>query len=414
MSTTGHYPFSDIYAKIIYKQQENERTFEQIKLIWEFINYDIVIHKGVELEKTIRAFLLLNPKQLFQIISESEYYNTIDNIEVLDIDIMNDLIKSIENIPNQKDWRGITLNGYKEPKTPKYSIPQMRLINQFKTYLQNKLDEITKPKVKADKQPLDDLNQFFWLLDGYFTNVSLQPTGDFQVNKIFREYWSDKLIADVGHRAFLFVKSQLIENNNNKILINSVNAEIKKIDLLISKLESDKKLNNGFVIESNMSINSLFVEFKNDFYSLVQEPTSSKELVNDEVNKIKNSKNDADKTDNETSSNEVVKVEFKDFFINTKIDIIDNIQKEFKQASQTELAMLIIILIEYELVDIIANSKTKSRKHFIHSLIDNKRLRLTHIDNTIKKGIKDAKGNIINDRYSFVKVKLDKILCNVN
>ena len=215
MSTTGHYLFNDIYAKIIFMQQGNERTFEQIKSIWRFLNCDVVIHKEVELNKITRAVITLDIEKLFQMINEVEFYNTIDEIEVKDIYIINDLIKSIENLPNQKDWRGITANGYKEPKNPKYNSIKESVINEFKTYLIEQKDIIEQPQQKDEK----DITKYLWFKIG----LSF-ATGEMEKyyylseknEKVFKEgYTPSKIAKELNNKGF--EKYILASINNYKV-----------------------------------------------------------------------------------------------------------------------------------------------------------------------------------------------------
>ena len=399
MSTTGHYPFNDIYAKIIFMQQGNERTFEQIKSIWRFLNCDIVIHKEVELNKIFRAGLTLNVKQLFQMINEVEIFNTIDEIEVKDIYIVNDLIKSIENLPNQKDWRGITANGYKEPKNPKYNSIKESVINEFKTYLLEQKEIIEQPQQEKIKDnSILDLEKESDYNDMFVVSKEKCSFYDNETKQVTSTYKNQRDSFDLKNYDIYFMDNGELFKRGSQLNYNS--CFIIKLDLMYTMKVHDFL---NYQYENSKNPKDLLKYVKYCTTDIKGE--GKKQLIKDWVSEIENSRIKPQKQKNKSI--------LKDFFFSLDENTINDIKNTFKNDSDTDLAMLVDILNERNLIEIINNSKTKSRKHFVVALTDNQNKKMQHINKLLSNGFKDVRGIIHNERYKVIEAKLDKILNKV-
>ncbi|MGE0560472.1 MAG: hypothetical protein AB7O47_01525 [Flavobacteriales bacterium] len=102
--------------------------------------------------------------------------------------------------------------------------------------------------------------------------------------------------------------------------------------------------------------------------------------------------------------------DFKDFFNDLDIDLITKIQNQFKDSAATQLAMLIYNLKDFKLVEIIDNSKTKAKVHFIKALTGKNKPDMSHINRVLQNDLKDSNGKIHNINYFEVKKKLETIL----
>lgn len=306
MSTTGHYPFNDIDAKIIYKSIENEDKFEAIKSNW----------------------LTRNKSNI----------NEVENI-----DIINDLIKSIENIPNQKDWRGITPNGYKEPKTPKYNSIQESAINQFKRYLVEQKDKIENPN------PLERLKDFLNSIDVYFSNASNCPEIYFDdlIND-FKKVWNNNFLPKhKGMQSINYLKDLSINKNLPKWLIDDTIKQINQINQNIidaRKSEKDANINKNRLVQiNNVELIEQFRIFESEFYKIIDLDNSTN------VKQLQERKIEQPQQEDETPTETLKENLYNDYFKGNTFLLFKEYceTKEVDNTCRTDLSVLFQLFSEY-------------------------------------------------------------------
>lgn len=201
-------------------------------------------------------------------------------------------------------------------------------MNNYKDYIKTETDE--------------NGIEWFWIEEPLFTFDYFE--------KSINERYNARLIHRTknDNKKFIeFIKEEIIECNNHF-------SQKPTYDFLVLSFAEKKSGNCWFSDETITEFQRYFLDYSNYKYSSF--------MVEFLGNKLKEFQ--------EPKQNIKPKKELKDFFINnTKIEIIEKIQKEFKDYNGKRMAFIIYLLeSEFKIITYSLNGKIDSRKHFVEAL----------------------------------------------